>query len=1649
MVRSSETTAVPGVQGNAAPGRISNFPTNESCQWVAGTRVWAPDTDLVWSPAVVLGCEGGSISLRYDSGSLKVVPSKVILLPQNSDGERESENLTTLQFLHEATVLESLSLRYRSDAIYTSCGKTLLVVNPYRTIPELYAHATLRKVAEGQASNPHVFNMAKGAYDAINTLRRDQSILISGESGAGKTETTKHVMKYFAMASAGDATISVVENRLLESTTLIEAFGNAMTLRNDNSSRFGKYIEVQFSPCPERLGTHRVSGACIQTYLLEKVRVTLSEHQARERNFHVFYQACASYERASEQPSLEKYWDLLEGFGNTSDFGLLTRSKVIRLSSVDDADQFHRTCEAMEALGFAREQMHAVFRVIAGILHLGNLQFRTLASNSEGSELTPESMQSIERACELLGLSMTDLKESLCCRVVSFRDEGGSASLIHSPVNVETANNNRDSLCRNLYGRTFRYVVDAVNTAMVVEEKKAETVVCGVLDIFGFEMFEVNSLEQLCINSCNEELQQYFVKHMFKAETELLDSEGVCFDIDFPDNQGILEMLRGKKPLGVLPLLHEECLVVGGSDSGFISKLWSNHGRSVHLDRVTSGNTFAIVHYAGRVEYTAEGFIEKSRDELRQELRDCVDGSEYVRALDVEEAIERTESQATQERRLSNGPKRKTKNTVAQEFSTQLDRLMKNIKTTSPHFIRCIKPNHEQQPGIISPKMVVEQLRYQGVVQAVEVARTAFPVRLLHQEFWGEYRCLLPTSLQAHMEHLSPRQRCSEALERLVPNPESPQGIQSEKKAADVNWAVGKTLLFLRQPPFQQLLQARAVVHRERSVQLQSRWRCYDAKRRYLDTRSKMILLQSYIRMRQQLLRYKKMLIIRRERAACKLQAFVQMKQQRARYIRLQAANLIKSSLRMKLATVHYDRVLAAVSIQSAVRMIFACRRCRQLRAILCIQSILRASIIREQYLRVLAAIRIQSIVRMRAADHCVNSMLADARQNELAKATQIFESVVKKELVDHPVSQPRLEEALDRGMEGACGSLASSRLKRVISQQLARKKQDYLQANLNSGAQSCREAAQRLLTELEESLATGSVSDFTQLVAAWRKFIHQYYSATSGASVDFVAMSFLIPRLLDSGEASIARFHESSKADQCRLIAELNAKTAAHEMVTNSHKEAESKLALCISEMSELAEQMQRTKQADFDTQQTSERLHTELEEMNAVSLHAESNHMLELLQAEDLARQAEQETSQVKSELGQFKLEYAEIRSRLAENKEPHVEINSLHASIPATGNCAAQTPDAAALLSAHQDEMEQLKSQLCECQAQLTAMEEIAGNDVSKANSHWADVLAGAEAKMAEKNQALEDALADNDTIRRTHHEELDKVRRETTQCATISDEKSGAGVRSQDAEEVKLREANAELQAGLSSMEEACVTPRGLKKRQPPAETPTCLSPPCSEESPAMGDSSELHNLVRMLVDKRGEKETVCADLHKVIRSLQVGSRVDTPRSSDCESNSTNITISSSRTPKVYPPSPIGKGFGLNVSIIKVAWIKDFMVLNRDPVVVLRLGHETRHSEVLQAVKDRPGEYAASDTAAVLRWSAPCVGTRLEVQLFATQPKKKLLGMGRLSLRALEKADVSVYRVSMPLEGPCVEPRSKLEIRLWKQDSQDFAERGQGA
>jgi len=462
----------------------------------------------------------------------------------------------------------------------------------------------------------------------------------------------------------------------------------------------------------------------------------------------------------------------------------------------------------------------------------------------------------------------------------------------------------------------------------------------------------------------------------------------------------------------------------------------------------------------------------------------------------------------------------------------------------------------------------------------------------------------------------------------------------------------------------------------------------------------------------------------------------------------------------MKLATLQVVRIRGAVSIQSAVRMMIACRYCQQLR-----------SAMREQHLRIGAAIRIQSIVRMRAAYRSVKSMLADAQETELVEAIRIFESAVEQE---YHVIQSRLEEALDRAVERARASLSSSMMKRIVQERLAPRRQNHLHGNLCISAISCHETGQRLLTQLEEVRANDSVSSFTRLAAAWRELIKQYHSLATGASVDLAAMSF---------------FGTSRVAEQTKT---------------------------------EVAEEMQG-KQAECNIKDVSQQLYTELEAMKVVNLNlqAESNRMAELLQDQGSVRQPEQGTSDGKLALNQFEFRCPEVNFRPEGKQERHLDTNSLDASSQAKGKCTAQLRNEPALLFAQQAEIEQLHRQLSKYQSKLKATE-VAGSDVSKANSHWAEILAGAEARMAENSKALANALAENDKIRRTHQDELDRVRKETSQCGISHLHKEILDLRYElqtklfapqkvNIEEVKLRAATV-AQASTSSMKKNAQTKR---------------------------------------------------------------------------------------------------------------------------------------------------------------------------------------------------------------------------------------------
>eukprot|EP01071_Lankesteria_metandrocarpae_P013321 Lankesteria_metandrocarpae@DN704_c0_g1_i1.p1 len=490
------------------------------------------------------------------------------------------------------------------------------------------------------AKSPHVFMTASTAYQGLCSSELCQTILISGESGAGKTESTKFVMKLLALAGSKDWTNrSQIEEQVLQSNPLLEAFGNARTLRNDNSSRFGKFIEMQFeltksdepSTGASLAGTDtkvgRLAGARIHTYLLETVRIC---HQLEgERNYHMLYQLCAAAAAGTDEAGIYKFPQRIkEGtpcefdmskYASFDNFRYLTKSSCSTLQRVDDVEEFENTILAMQTIGIPFADQSAMLKVVAAVLYVGNVDFES-AQGGDTSSVSAGSTLSLRLACHLLGIKESVLRDALCYRTIRTR-----AETYKKPLRINEAEDIRDALARALYGTLFLKIVESTNSSIGYRE--SVKLFCGVLDIFGFECFDTNSFEQLCINFTNERLQQFFNTFIFKCEEELYDQERIPWDpLDFPDNQDCVDMLQ-LKPSGLFSMLDEECIVPQGSDRGFVNKLKDRFKDHVRFGLLrTRPVWFAVNHFAGPVNYCSDGFLEKNRDQLSADAQEAIYG---------------------------------------------------------------------------------------------------------------------------------------------------------------------------------------------------------------------------------------------------------------------------------------------------------------------------------------------------------------------------------------------------------------------------------------------------------------------------------------------------------------------------------------------------------------------------------------------------------------------------------------------------------------------------------------------------------------------------------------------------------------------------------------------------------------------------------------------------------------------------------------------------------------------------------------------------------------------------------------------------------------------------------------------------------------
>lgn len=696
--------------------------------------VWVPDTEKGYVLAEVLSGRGtGKLKVKLGTGEQSDIDEKTAsdANPGKFDGVSD---MSDLSHLNEASVFHNLRKRYENDLIHTYSGLFLVVINPYKWL-QIYTEEiiTIYQGKRRKEVHPHVYALADEAYRNMLTDRRNQSMLITGESGAGKTENTKKVIQYIATIAGRKGGVGKLEQQILEANPMLEAFGNAKTNKNDNSSRFGKFIRLQFNQGGVIVGT------TIQSYLLEKSRVV--GQGKGERNFHIFYQLTAG----ADQETKNKY--LLT---SPKDYNFLKGGDCLQVSSLDDKKEFQHTLQAMGVIGIDAEEIDGIFRVMAAIMHLGNVEFEA-QYGGEGCEVkNPEKF--LQSASDLLKVNPEKLRDAIIKPFITAGNER-----IQKHFSVEQAQYSLKALCKAIYERVFLWLIQKLNKTLASD---SESYFIGVLDIAGFEIFEINSFEQLCINFTNEKLQQFFNQHMFTLEQEEYEREKIEWKfIDYGmDGQDTIDLIE-KKPNSILSFLDEESIFPRATNKTLITKLHTLAGKSKKYAKVQFKDyNFKASHYAGAVDYNVEGWIEKNKDPLQEDIEKTVKSSEefFIANLFQDELLNpRAAVLAKKQLSGNKQPSRGSSTggtsrggasfmTVATSYKEQLDDLMDTLRSTYPHFIRCIIPNLKKQPGLLNAPLVLEQLACNGVLEGIRISRKGYPNRLQYTEFVRRYYLLDP-----------------------------------------------------------------------------------------------------------------------------------------------------------------------------------------------------------------------------------------------------------------------------------------------------------------------------------------------------------------------------------------------------------------------------------------------------------------------------------------------------------------------------------------------------------------------------------------------------------------------------------------------------------------------------------------------------------------------------------------------------------------------------------------------------------------------------------------------------------------------------------------------------------------------------------------
>lgn len=776
-----------------------------------GDWFWIPDEVDAFVPAIKRrenkANNLGVVKWEFEKedGSLVAVDKKDVSALKRSSlhPKKAVEDLTLLDDMVPPLILWDLKTRFEADKIYTNIGNILISINPYKWLP-IYTHAVMTRYQQRgtEEREPHIFNIAHDAYVGLTEFKINQSIIVSGESGAGKTECAKQCLSYMA-SMAGS--VGNVETKVLKCNPILEGFGNAKTVRNDNSSRFGKYMEVFFNQ------DWMIYASSTTQYLLEKIRVV--QPSPDERNFHIFYQLTKA--ATAKQ---KKDWGLL----GPDKYQYTAGGGCIDLPGVNDVTDFKDVEAALAELLFSPTEITQIFMAVAAVLSLGNVAFTKDAKDTVS--ISSASKDMLATAAKNIEVKLPMLEKSLMFRTLKI--PGQKATDV--PNTDKEASEYRHALAKFLYGSLFAWIVTKVNASMLPPAGVKNQYSIGILDIFGFEIFKENSFEQLCINFTNEMLQQHFNKNTFKLEQQLYRSEQIKFtEVEFIDNQPMIDLIMSKKPQGILPLLDEEISVPKGSDKGFREKVIATHAKNKVFKNVFKiPNTFAVLHYAGEVNYECTGFLDKNRDRLTDDLLNCVQSSSssLLGSLFPPNATSQKDQRAS----------------LGSQFTSQLISLVTQLDRTEPHYVRCVKPNPSKAAMQFQSRMCYEQLVYSGVFEAVRIRKQGFPFRLKHQDFIDRYTCIVPDAAKAG----SVKKSCDTIIAKLSLNKE--------------NIRTGSTMMLYRAEEHKTMELQRSIKVKSKEIEetlkriTSEKWQKYDGddKEEFLNRLAKAVILADTFRIK-------------------------------------------------------------------------------------------------------------------------------------------------------------------------------------------------------------------------------------------------------------------------------------------------------------------------------------------------------------------------------------------------------------------------------------------------------------------------------------------------------------------------------------------------------------------------------------------------------------------------------------------------------------------------------------------------------------------------------------------------------------------------------------------------------------------------------